>query len=256
MTKIKSGRLLIVIKTGNSFDELVAAHGDFEHWIGEALMSSPTYSPTIRVIDPRHGAPLPALDEILGVVITGSHAMVTENSLWMERLEHWIRQLHSAKCPLLGICFGHQIIAKALGGEIDVHPKGAEVGTRWIHLQPAANDDPILSHLPPQFTAHTVHWQTVRRLPAQALLLASSSHEVHHAYRVGDSTWGVQFHPEFSASVMKGYLELLSERLDQEGQCPESLLNQVELTPHARQILPLFLEFAVRWSMRQKSQIA
>lgn len=236
---------LIIIKTGDTFGEISDVHGDFEQWIQDRLGAPDQINPLrIVVIDPRANEPLPEPEDILAAVITGSHAMVTENTPWMEAVSHWIRRSHQQKCPLLGICFGHQLIAQALGGEVAAHPNGAEVGTIKVVLQPEAYVDPLFSRLPPVFNAQSVHWQSVRRLPVGAHLLASSSVEAHHGFRLGECTWGVQFHPEFTPAVMGGYIEASYKELEEQGKEPERLISHIQPTPFAHQLLQDFVAYA------------
>ncbi|MFZ5602310.1 MAG: glutamine amidotransferase-related protein, partial [Pseudomonadota bacterium] len=138
--------------------------------------------------------------------------------------------------PILGVCYGHQLLAHALGGAVDWHPQGREIGTTPIHLTDAGTRDPLLGTLPARFLAQVTHAQRVSRLPDEAVLLAGNDYESHHAFRVGDATWGLQFHPEFSAEVMRAYLHASAAALRQHQRDPDQLLQQVD-TAHADQAL-------------------
>jgi len=80
---------------------------------------------------------------------------------------------------------------------VDFNPAGLEFGTVAITTTSEAASDPLFCHLVPRFSAHTCHAQTVMRLPAGAIRLASSDQDAHQAFRMGNRCWGVQFHPEF-----------------------------------------------------------
>ncbi|MBN0903368.1 gamma-glutamyl-gamma-aminobutyrate hydrolase family protein, partial [Pseudomonas aeruginosa] len=112
--------------------------------------------------------PLPTPDNQTIAVLTGSWAMVTDRLAWSERTADWIRQAVAIDMPLFGVCYGHQLMAHALGGEVAYHPGGRESGSQTITLSPWGVDDPLLSGLPATFPAHLSHLQTVTRLPEGA----------------------------------------------------------------------------------------
>lgn len=238
---------LIIVKAGNTFSDLVSSYGDFEHWIQAGTGHT---SNAVLVIDPRKESDMPELAEIAGVVISGSRAMVTDRHTWSEALKAWIRDLFREEVPMLGICYGHQLIADALGGEVDYHPRGVEVGTVTVRRTEQAMDDELFHDLPPQFPVQVIHWQCVRQLPAGATLLAGNGFDPHHAFRMGKCTWGVQFHPEFSSNIMYEYICRLGPELTDSGKDVEALLNRLNRTDWAALILKRF-GMLVRSQIRQ-----
>ncbi len=100
---------------------------------------------------------------------------------WSEVLAAWVAEAVPMGIPVLGVCYGHQLLAHALGGEVDYHPAGPEVGTVPVRLTPAARTDPLFARLPETFYAHATHAQSVLRLPAAAVHLAGNDYEPHHA---------------------------------------------------------------------------
>lgn len=87
--------------------------------------------------------------------------------------------------PLMGVCYGHQLMAHALGGVVDYHPDGREMGSLEIEQHAVAALDPWLAGCPPLFHAHLTHLQTILRLPAGAKALARSAHDPHQIVRYG-----------------------------------------------------------------------
>jgi GMP synthase (glutamine-hydrolysing) len=144
--------------------------------------------------------------------------------------------------PVLGICYGHQLLAHALGGTIADNPLGHEFGTLDVTLNLSGLRDRLLGGLPNPVSVHLSHTQTVLALPAGCTPLAESAMDAHQAFRVGDRAWGVQFHPEFDAHVIRAYIQNDRARLLQEGQDPDHLLRTVRDTPHGDHILRRFLE--------------
>ena len=228
---------LVIVKLGDTHEALRARRGDFENWIAAGLG---TQTLPILVVDPRRGDALPAPDTLSGVVLTGSHAMVSHREPWSERTGEWLARLVAQDTPVLGICYGHQLLAHALGGEAGDHPQGMEVGTVTVTLDEAAATDPLLRGLPAAFQAHVVHRQSALRLPEGAVRLAGNAHEPVQAFRVGANAWGVQFHPEFDAEAMRGYIDLLADELASGGADPAALRDGVGRTDAAAGLLGRF----------------
>jgi GMP synthase (glutamine-hydrolysing) len=169
-------RELIILKTGSTLPTLLARKGDFTDWIAAGL---DTGSAAVRVVDAENGDALPAYDDVAGVVITGSHAMVTERQPWSEQVAAWLPGLVERGIPTLGICYGHQLLAHALGGEVGNNPNGREFGTIIVELEAAAADDLLLGGLPPSLPVQVCHTQSALTLPAGARRLAHGSREAN-----------------------------------------------------------------------------
>ncbi len=229
---------LLIIKTGRAIKGIPAGLLDFEHWTARAAGLSLDQCHTVTVIDGEH---LPEPAQCSGVVITGSAAMVSDRHAWSEYSAQWLLQAISAKVPVLGICYGHQLLAHALGGVVDYHPRGREMGTKVIHRAPAAQSDELFHILPERFPAHVTHMQSVLRLPPGAQVLAWNSFEAHHAVRFAPRVWGVQFHPEFTAEAMSHYLQIRGDALQQEGMDLAALHDEVTDTAEAEQLLRRFV---------------
>lgn len=231
---------LWIIKTGVTFATTREAYGDFEDWIIEKLNSD---GPAIRVINVLKGERLPAGEGACGAVITGSHAMVTDGEPWSEALAAWLRR-YVNRLPLLGICYGHQLLAHACGGWVDYNPRGAEIGTTRVQLTAAGQADPLFAGLT-EFPAHVAHRQSVLRLPPGAVCLARNRFEAHHAFRLGKQAWGVQFHPEFDERIAREYIIQQQSVLQAEKQDLPRLMSQLRPTPDASNLLQRFAELAL-----------
>lgn len=236
---------IVILKAGEAFASMVATQGDYEDWIREAIGD---VSGEIEVVDARTADRLPDSGRLAGAIITGSHAMVTDWEPWSEALMQWTAEAARGGLPILGICYGHQLLAQALGGEVARRPQGVEIGTVAVTRTARAHVDPLFANIPERFLAQTVHWQSVIRIPDGATLLARSEAEQHHAFRYGDSAWGVQFHPEYSAEIMGAYVDVLATQLTTEGLEAPALRRSVKPTPDARSVLPAFARYAVERS--------
>jgi len=194
---------ILIIRTGRAPDRIRARHGDFPRWFQRAARLAPG---RVRVVDVVAGEALPAPGLAAGAIITGSGAMVTERLDWSERTAGWIRAAMDVELPLFGVCFGHQLMAHALGGRVDYLPGGREIGTQAITRLAQAVPDDLVGSVTATFPAHTTHEQSVLEPPPGAVVLARSNRDPHQILRYGRHALSTQFHPEFSAEVMRAYV--------------------------------------------------
>lgn len=234
---------LYIVKASSTFIDTAGKYGDFEEMTCRGLGIPRS---AVRIINAPQGDPLPDPGACRGVVITGSHDMVTDDLSWSLAIEDWIPLLVQGGVPLLGICYGHQLLGRAMQGHVDYHPRGKEVGTFTVNKRPESSNDPLFSRLPQKFQAHTTHAQSVLTLPPEAVLLAENDFEPHHAFRLGRCAWGVQFHPEFDSDIMRDYIMVQANRLQRDGQDVNTLLQTLRETPEASRILATFAQLALK----------
>lgn len=230
----------LIIETGQPVASM-RRHRGFPHWI---RVAAGLHADEAVAVNVEAGEALPSREGFAGTIVTGSGAMVTDRADWADASAAWLRDAAHAGMPVLGICYGHQLLAHALGGEVGDHPQGREMGTVDIDLHPVAGDDALFGPLPEQFAVQATHLQTVLRAPPGATVLAKSVHDACQAFRWGEAAWGVQFHPEFSTAHMRGYVEARRVALQREGRCPRTMLNEVRATPQARRVLQRFVHHA------------
>jgi GMP synthase (glutamine-hydrolysing) len=190
------------------------------------------------VIDVSKGESLAAPADYSSAIITGSPAMVTEHLEWSERAAEWVRGAVQCRLPLLGVCYGHQLMAYALGGEVAYLDGGVELGTLDVYME--TYDNPVFNGLPKIFKANLVHSQTVTKLPPEALAIAHSERDPNQIIIYNDVTFSVQFHPEYSGAVMRDYIELYKAESREDAEKFDKLA--AEDTPESRGILRKFIE--------------
>ncbi len=229
---------LLIIKTGETFPPIARRWGDFDDWI---IRASGVSRERFLVRTVFRGERIPDPQDLAGAVITGSHAMVSDWEPWNEPLAIWLRQAVIEALPILGICYGHQHLARALGGRVGPNPRGRRLETTSIRLTPAAAADPLVGRLPRRLIVPVAHRESVLQLPPGAVLLAMASHDPHHAFRIGSCAWGIQFHPEFTLGILRAYLRLRRAVLEAEGQNVDRLLVRLRPTPLARRLLRRFV---------------
>ncbi len=239
-------RRFLIVETGQPIDTL-RRHGRFPHWIRVAAGLSADQADTVNV---QAGEMLPSGghtakgEALTGVIVTGSSSMVTDRHPWSERTSEWLRERLDGGMPVLGICYGHQLLAHTLGGEVDYNPQGREMGTVAVDLHPHAGEDPLFGPLPARFPVQVSHLQSVLRPPTGATVLARSDQDACQAFRWRDHAWGLQFHPEFSVDHMRGYVHARRDALQGEGQCHKRMAKDVKPTPQARGVLRRFVRHA------------
>lgn len=229
---------ILLVQMGRPPEDIQQAVGDQPSWFEQALKHPDV---ELLIVRPFLGEPLPAPGDFQAAVISGSWSMVTEHEEWSERTAEWIKVVVAAGTPLFGVCYGHQLMAYALGGRVDYHPQGSEIGQLPVTLTEAGRDDPALSHLAESFPVFLSHEQSVLALPPGAVCLASSSHDPNQIVRYTANALSVQFHPEFTSGVMNKIISSRGERAALKGKNKQALLNDVSETPEARAILQRFI---------------
>ncbi len=232
-------RPFVVLVTGDPVARAREARGDYPSLIRAATNNS--WTGPWSAVDCRTDAALPRLGECAALVVTGSAQSVTERAPWMERLGAFLVEAIEAGTPLLGICFGHQLIAQALGGDVGMNPRGREMGTVQLEL---VASDPLLEGAP--FVANMSHQDAVLRPPPGATVLARSARDACSALRFGEHAWGVQFHPEFDQQVTRWTIEARSAALRAEGFDTNVLAREAGEALPGRSVLGRFVELTRR----------
>lgn len=248
----------LLLKTGTTLPQIHAQHGDFDSWFARSLGIRNTTGPpseihglqaverALDVIDVTRDRPLPGLEQIrqryAGIIITGSPAMVSHRLSWSENAAAWIHHAHQHGIPMLGVCFGHQLIAHALGGRVGTNPAGRHIGTAELTLTRSGQHDPLLSSLNDDGGVHVTHLERVLEPPPGTTVLATVAADPHHALRYSEASWGVQFHPEFTTAICHAYVNARTPEIAREGLDPLAIGASVRETPFAYSLLSRFAE--------------
>lgn len=245
----------LVLKTGNTFEDVVAKRGDYEDWFLAGLGITPNDA---RVVDVRK-EPAPPVDSVRGVVITGSSAMVTDREPWSEALRPWMLHALEVELPMLAVCYGHQLLVDALGGDVGPNPSGRQIGTVRVELTDEGLADPLLGGLAdPHSTGElsalsapasplffqATHRQSARTLPPGIVSLARSPRDPNHAFRAGPRAWAVQFHPEIDHEAIAEYVLRRRDAIRSEGDDPDAILAAIRPSEHGTKLLRRFVELA------------
>ena len=159
---------------------------------------------TFRYVDPQQYDVPSDLNPVRGLVLLGGPMSVNDSLAWLRPELYLIERALQRNLPILGICLGAQLLAKALGARVYRNPS-AEIGFFPISPTPAASSDPLLRHLHPFDPVFHWHAETFD-LPRNATHLAYSETCPNQAFRYGSHAWGFQFHPEASPSVIREWI--------------------------------------------------
>jgi GMP synthase (glutamine-hydrolysing) len=210
---------------------VVRRFGDFPEWSARPL--APLVR--LRVVQP-YAERLPSLADLDGILVTGSLASVTRPEPWMDDAARFLRDA-TRSLPVLGVCFGHQLLAWALGGRVERNPAGLEAGTGEVRLTAAGRRNPLFAGMPDRISAQQMHEDHVPVPPPGATLLAEGAMTPVQAFASGRAC-GIQFHPELEPRVVRCLVE--RDRGAVEAHVPggaEAVLASIRETPDAARVL-------------------
>ena len=199
---------------------------------------------TINLLD---GSPPPAVLDKANIVFIGGSGnySVVEGGPWLGGALETIRNLYDLAKPTFASCWGFQAFALALGGEVVTDLQRAELGSTELKLTSDGVADPLFRELSSPFLGQMGHQDIVDRLPADALLLASSDRVTHQAFRMkGKPIYGTQFHPELDRTTFIERVELYPQYVERISHMPlKAFVEQhcIE-TVESNQLLRRFVE--------------
>lgn len=188
------------------------------------------YSHRLHVCELHDGAPLPPdLDGVDGVISLGGPMNVDQTGQypWMQPEMDLLRQAHQARIPLVGICLGAHLIAKALGGDVTAMDQ-PEVGWDYIQQSFPGTIDPLLSGIPWRTRQFHLHAQEIVALPEEGVGLAGSKTCRNQAFKVGMTTYGFQYHFEWSRAEIQSAIEQNPDLLQGAGISADELRQGVD----------------------------
>ena len=190
-------------------DDLLPIAGDYRQMFADLFNR---HAPQLELasFDARNGEFPASVDACEAFVCTGSRFSAYDQDDWIQELKGFIRQLRDANKPFVGICFGHQVLAEALGGKVEKAEQGWGIGVHGLN---------VVKHetwmQPEQISCgiQYSHRDQVTRLPENSVLLGESDHCPVAMFQVGETMLGVQGHPEFPAAyteaLVRGRADLI-----------------------------------------------
>jgi GMP synthase (glutamine-hydrolysing) len=229
-------RPLGILVTGEPVPNVREKRGPFARMIEQTLAGA--WGGSIELLDAEKGE-RPSVEGLAALVVTGSPASVTSRAPWILDTEAALAAFVRAGAPTLGICFGHQLLAQALGGSVEKNPRGREIGTVDLEV---VESDALFSEAPQWLRVNMSHIDSAERLPEGARVLGRTRLDPHGAVRFGERAWGVQFHPEFDGDIVRGYIDARREAIVGEGIDVSSL--RADDAPDSAELLRRFARLA------------
>jgi len=218
--------------------------GEVSDWFRAGLRLQPGESVEAVVVS--EGERLPSARDVAatycGVLISGSVKMVTDRLPWSENAAVLLRDLVAQDtCPVLGVCYGHQLLAHALGGTVDYNVLGRSLGTFEVQLTKAAAHDVLFGAFAGRtLRLHASHMQHVVTAPSGSTVLATNGRDPNHALKFAPRVWGFQFHPEFSRGILSAHISARRAVLVAEGKDPDAMLANTLDSPDGGELLARF----------------
>ena len=194
-----------ILQTGTVPAELFDSHGPYVTVFERMLQrADPDFSATLWDVNVKHDIPASPFDAD-GWIVTGSKHGVYEDHPWIEPLKAFLRTAHEARAPIVGVCFGHQILAEALGGKVAKSDRGWGCG---IHEYTLRQKLPWMDETRETIAIQAMHQDQVISKPPGATVLADSPFCPYAGLTYGDTAMSVQPHPEFDAEFERKIIEV------------------------------------------------
>lgn len=190
---------VLLLKPGVTSSRAVL--GDYEVWFQRACGEV-----SLHPVELHAGEVPPPVAAFDAVMMTGSPLSVTTPTPWMERAADFMLDAAARGKPVLGVCFGHQLLAWRHGARIAKNPLGRELGTVHVELTPAGRRSPLFEGFPHRFEVQATHEDLVLEGGGLEVLASNTACGVQ-AFARGPRTFGVQFHPEMDATSIRYCIE-------------------------------------------------
>lgn len=202
-----------LLQCGSIRPDLATRHGDYPQLFADLFADQPV---EIVPFDVVNGPPPDSVTECDGWLVSGSSSSVYDDEPWIAPAEAFLRDAVDAAVPTIGICFGHQLLAQALGGTVERSAKGWGAGAQTYRFDAPLPDWPESLDQPGTVNLIACHQDQVTVLPEGAEAIASNDHCAVAAFRVGTTVLAIQPHPEFTAPLSRELTDVRTSLLGED----------------------------------------
>ena len=193
---------IIILSAGPGLAEVVEKYGHSSEWIPNILTRHSIDFEIKKAYENDFGT----IEDADAWIITGSKYSVYDDIEWIGKLKKHLVNIFNSNKPVLGICFGHQLIAEVLGGTVQKNTLGWELGSYKIHLSDKGRQSRLFYKIEKDYYIYESHQDVFTKLPNGATLLALNN-KGNQSFKY-NNIYGVQFHPEFSFDITKKLIEI------------------------------------------------
>jgi GMP synthase (glutamine-hydrolysing) len=202
---------ILLMKAGQAATAVRLTVGDYDQWFLRTIgLEGVRFTLVQTALGEEPKDPPKAFD---AVMMTGSPLSATAPTEWMKRAAGYLLEGGEQRVPVLGVCFGLQLLGLGLGVNVVRNPRGRELGTVEVKLTDEGAKDPLFEGVPGSFATQTTHEDVLERVPDGATLLATNAQSPVQALAIGRYVRGVQFHPELDAAGMQAVIEARADKL-------------------------------------------
>ena len=195
---------IVIVSNGPGLPEVVEKYGHSSSWIPSIIDNQDKINFSVKKV---YNNELLSIDDGDIWIVTGSKYSVYDNYEWICYLKKFVKKLVNHNKYVLGICFGHQMIAEACGGKVKKNKLGWELGSYSINLTESGKKSPLFDNFYNNDIVYESHQDTVVKLPDNFVELAYTQ-KSNQSFSYKNRVFGVQFHPEFSYDVTRKLMDL------------------------------------------------
>ena len=244
-------KYIAILQTGQPIQPARDIYGDFDELFIKSMEIDASQTKTFHIYE---NPTLPNPNQLMGILITGSPAMVTEGNEWCIKTQNWLKQFIDTNIPIIGVCYGHQLLAMMLGGRVSWNPRGREMGQIEMEFTENAYQDRLFSKIINRsiknIKLQATHQQAVLELPPVAKRLGFTNLDNNHCFCAHNHIWGLQFHPEFTPEIIANYISIRQQDIKKEGLEPKTMLAEIEDINNGNEILIHFKKLCLDYARK------
>ncbi|KAK1293465.1 hypothetical protein QJS10_CPB17g00108 [Acorus calamus] len=243
------GRRYALLMAARDSDYVKKLYGGYLNVFVDAFGDDGDRWDLFRVVDgefPEAGE----LDAYDGFVVSGSPYDAYGNDLWIVRLCLLLRRLNDMGKKVLGICFGHQVLCRALGGKVGRACNGWDIGVRQVTMVDNLPSCGFLEHLgemPDKFMIMECHQDEVWEVPIGADVIAFSEKTGVEMFSIGDNILGIQGHPEYTHDILYNLIDRLVNNSNIDSDFASEARKTLEAAEPHRKLLEKMCKSFLKW---------